>query len=70
MVFSAGDLVSDVGSVREVGDSAGGRELLKNIECVVYDDVGAGNAEVHDSDVENATFTLMKDGAEFEEEEH
>ena len=65
MVFSAGDLASDVGSVREVGDSAGGRELLKNIERVVYDDVGAGNAEVHDSVVENATLTLMKDGAEF-----
>ena len=37
---SAGDLVSDVGSVGEVGDSAGGRELLKNIKRVVYDDVG------------------------------
>ena len=42
-------LESPIGFIREVGDSADGRDLLKDIERVVHDDVDAGSAEAHDS---------------------
>ena len=42
------DLVSRVGFIREVGDSADCREMLKDIERVVHDDDDAGSAEAHD----------------------
>ena len=43
------DLESSIGFVREVGDSGDGRELLKDTERVVHDDVDADSAEAHDS---------------------
>ena len=64
------DLVSSVGYIREVGDSADCRELLKDIERVVQDDYGAGSAEAHDNLAGSAKFSLKKDGAEFEDEEY
>ena len=62
--------MSSVGFIREVGDSADGRELLKDIERVVHDDDDAGSAEVLDSVAGSAKFTLKNDGAEFEDEEY
>ena len=59
------DIVSIVGFLWEVGDSADCRELLKDIERVVHDDDDAGSAEAHDSVAGSAKFTLKKDGAEF-----
>ena len=67
---AADDLVSSVGFIREVGDSADCRELLKDIERVVHDDDDAGSAEAHDNVAGSAKFTLKKDGAEFEDEEY
>ena len=64
------DLVSSVGFIREVGDSADFRELLKDVERVVHDDDDAGSAEAHDSVAGSAMFTLRKDGAEFEDDEY
>ena len=64
------DLVSSVGFIREVGDSADCREMLKDIELVVHDDDDAGSAEAHDRVAGSAKFTLKKDGAEFEDEEY
>ena len=43
------DPMSSVGFIREVGDSADCRELLKDIVRVVHDDDDAGSAEAHDS---------------------
>ena len=59
------DLVSSVGFIREVGDSANCREMLKDIERVVHDDDDAGSAEAHDNVAESAKFTLKSDGTEF-----
>ena len=64
------DLVSSVGFIREVGDSADGRELLKDVERVVPDDDDTGSAEAHNGVAVSAKFTLKKDGAEFEDEEY
>ena len=49
---------SSVGFIREVGESADCRELLKDIERVVHDDDDAGSAEAHDSVAGSAKFTL------------
>ena len=64
------DLVSSIGYIREAGDSADCREMLKDIERVVHDDDDAGSAEAHDSVGGSARFTLKKDGAKFEDEEY
>ena len=42
------DLVSSDGFIREAGDSADCREMLKDIERVVHDDDDAGSAEAYD----------------------
>ena len=52
------DLVSSIGYIREVGDSADCREMLKDIERVVHDDDDAGSAEAHDRVAGSARFTL------------
>ena len=57
------DLISSVGFIREVGDPADCRELLKDIERVVHDDDDAGSAEAHDCVAGSAKFTLMKNGS-------
>ena len=64
------DLVSNIGYVREAGDSADCREMLKDIDRVVHDDDDDGSAEAHDRVAGSARFTLKKDGAEFEDEEY
>ena len=64
------DLVSSIGYIREAGDSADCREMLKDIHRVVHDDDDAGSAEAHDRVVGSARFNLKKDGAEFEDDEY
>ena len=64
------DVVSSIGYIGEAGDSADCREMLKDIERVVHDDDDAGSAEAHDRVAGSARFTLKKDGAELEDEEH
>ena len=60
------DLASSIGYIREAGDSADCREMLKGTDRVVH---VAGSAEAHDRVAGSARFTL-KDGAEFEDEEY
>ena len=62
------DAVSSIGYIREAGDSADCREMLKDIGRVVHDDDDDGSAEAHDRVAGSARFTLKKDGAEFEDE--
>ena len=62
--------MSSIGYIREAGDSADCREMLKDIERVVHDDDDAGSAEAHDRVGGSARFTLNQDGAEFEDEEY
>ena len=64
------DLVSSIGYIREAGDSADCREMLKDIDRVAHDDDDDGSAEAHDRVAGSARFTLKKDGAEFEDEEY
>ena len=64
------DLVSSIGFIGEVGDSADCREIFKDIDRVVHDDDDAGSSEAHDNVAESAKFTLMRDGTEFVYEEY
>ena len=64
------DLVSSIGYIREAGDSADCREMLKDSDREVHDDDDAGSSEAHDRVAGSARFTLKKVGAEFEDEEY
>ena len=50
------DPVSSIGYIREAGDSADCREMLKDIDRVVHDDDDAGSAEAHDRVAGSARF--------------
>ena len=58
------------GYIREAGDSADCREMLKDIDRVVHDDDDADSPEAHDRVAGSARFTLKKDGVEFADEEY